>query len=268
MSLHTDEAIVLQSYDTGETSSAVRVLTPARGRGSLMAKGLRRKGSRLAGVLQPLARVQVVYHHREGAEMGTLRDASPLGGGGAPLQADLERFALGCLLAEAAAESVEEGQPAEHPYGLLVDALAALSPSAARHPSSVAARALLRLLGLAGFEPAIDPALLRPWRGAPRPLAFWLDLREGRIHLDGAQPREAPDWPVLPPAATRHFPLPPAAVRAIHESRDLADEGLFAAPPLSSPHACQLVAALARFAEAHFDRPLRSVRFWRGIIGA
>ena len=264
MSLHTEPAIVLQLYETGDTSQVVRVLTPGHGRLSLMAKGMRRKNSRLAGVLQPLAGVEVVFSLREGAEMGTLREAAPCDDRHG-LRGDLERLALASLLAEAAAESVEPGQPAPHAHALLEAALAALEPGVAPSGATMASHYLLRLLTLAGFEPTIDASLLGPWEGAEKPRVFWLDVAEGRVHVQGAQPREAPLWPVSVPAQARQVPLPPPAVRAIHVNQRTGDEDLPRLPPLPHGEATQLLDALARFTEHHLEKPLRAAKFWRGL---
>ncbi|MBX3727714.1 MAG: DNA repair protein RecO [Candidatus Sumerlaeia bacterium] len=267
MPLHTFPAIVLQSYETGNTSEAVRTFSGRFGRLAVMARGVRNPKRPLAGVLQPLARVELTVSLREGAEMATLREATLLDDRTA-LQGDLERLALAFLLAEIAAESCDEAQPSEEMFDVLEAGLAALDPRAAQPAPTAALHHLLRILALAGYEPHIDPALLAPWPvDRPKPRVFWLDAAEGRLHAQLPQPDRAPEWPLAFHHEARQVPLPPQAVRALHENQHTPHEDLAVLPALDSAHANQLLAALVRLARWHLGHPVRSVRFWKDIVG-
>ncbi|MDK2973539.1 MAG: repair protein RecO [Candidatus Sumerlaeota bacterium] len=267
MTIHTFRALILQSYETGNTSEAVRTFSGRFGRLAVMARGARDPKRRLGGVLQPLCTVELTVTLRDGADMATLRDAA-LVDDHATLKHDLERLALAFLLAEIAAESCDETQASEEMFAVLEAALGALDPRASQPAPTAALHHLLRLLALAGYEPSIDPALLRPWpRGTPKPVMYWLDAAEGRLHADSPQPVAPPPWPLPFHHEARQVPVPPQALRALHDNQHTETENITALPALESAHANQFIAALVRLARWHLGHSVRSVRFWRDIVG-
>lgn len=121
----TAEALILDVFDLHEKDRIVTLLTRERGKVRGVARGARRKYSRFAGVLQPLARVRLAWFEKEGrdlvriGEVDLLRPAHRL-------QEDLEGILLGAYLAEHATELVQEGENAELPFRLLDSTLEAL----------------------------------------------------------------------------------------------------------------------------------------------
>ena len=266
MSLHKIRALILQSYETGDTSEVVRTFSAEFGRLSVMAKGARNPKRRMAGLLQPLSTLEMTLHTREGAEMGTLRDVSP-DNARESLRTDLERWALGSLLAEVAAASCETHHESHEMFAVLEAGLAALDPSAGQPAPTGAVHYLLRILTVAGYEPNIDPALLAPWpKDASRPRMFWLDVSEGRIHAEGDQPPREPAWPLSVPDETRVVPLPPEAVRALYENQRTETLDLARLPRLDSDRANAFIDARSRLARWHLGHPIRAAKFWRSII--
>lgn len=263
--IHTVRAIVLQRYETGDTSDVVRAFCAEHGRLSLMAKGLRAPKSRLAGILQPLATAELTFHQREGADMGTLRDAAPVDARDA-LHGDLERLALGSLLAEAASESCEFGHESAEMFDALERALDALLPTSPRPAPSAAMHFLLRIVAIAGYEPSIDEALLAPWPAErPKPAMFWMNVEEARVHADFPQPAGETRWPMPVADDAREIPLPPECVRAIYVNGQTPTARLESLPAVGSDLAVQLIDGLVRLAQWHLGHPLRSARFWRSI---
>lgn len=263
--LHKVRAIVLQRYETGDTSGVVRAFCAERGRLSLMAKGLRAPKSRLAGVLQPLATAELTFHLHDGAEMGTLRDAAAIDERAA-LHDDLERLALGSLLAEVAAESCEHAQESAEMFDALERGLDALLPTASRPAPTTAMHFLLRIVGIAGYEPSIDETLLAPWPAdRAKPAMFWLNVEEGRVHADFPQPSGEPRWPMLVADNAREIPLPPECVRAVYVNAQTPTNRLDQLPAVPSDAANQLVDGLVRLAQWHMGHAVRSARFWRSI---
>jgi hypothetical protein len=252
-------AIVLKSYETGNSSEVVHVLSAEQGRLSVYARGLRSRRNRHAAILQPLALVELTLMLKEGAEMGTLRDAAPLGDQSA-ITSDLERFSLGLLLAEAASSSCGVAQPAPELFSALLRALHELDPRSGLSAPVAACRGMLAVLAVAGYEPQVDDALLQAWPDdKPKPLCFWLDAEAATIHARGAQPREAPVWPTAMSGSVKLVPLPPRAVRFVYE----VGRGNMA--PLSAEEAHQLLEGLIRLCEFHHEGPLRSAGFWREL---
>jgi len=255
-------AVVLKSHDTGNTSEVVHVLTGELGRISVYARGLKDPRSRHAGVLQPLSEVELSLHLKDGADLGTLRDATLIDAHPA-IASDLERLALGLLLAEAASTAGEPGHPCEDAYEALRQGLARIEPASGLPPLDSTCAALADLLHAMGYGPQLDATATRPWpAGEPRPTCFWLRPETATIHLANRQPTAAPDWPITRPRATTDFPIPPSAVRFLH---NLAQGDTV--PRLTAPEAMQLIEALVRIAELHHDAPLRANRFWREISG-
>lgn len=254
-------AIVLKTYDTGNTSGVAHLLSEEHGPLSLYVRGLRGARSRWRGILQPLALIEVIANVRDATEMATLRDASLLDGGNA-FEDDLERLAGAMLLAEAATSLTHPGQPSHELFSLLLAALEELNPRQGSTVALVLARGLFAFLSVAGLAPRLAPEIVRPWpSGQPRPHCFWIDLQEGRLHLAGDQPHAPPAWPLRAPPGARHVPLPPLAVRFLY-----ARERGTPPPDLPGPEAAQLADALLRLVETRSETSLKSASFWRGFL--
>ncbi|MCB2155954.1 DNA repair protein RecO [bacterium] len=262
MAIERFPAIVMQGYETGETSEVLHIFCGAFGRLSIMAKGLRNPKNRLRGVLQPLASVELTVYLKETSEMGTLKEAAPLQSRDA-LRGDLERLALGALLVEIASACCEIHQESAQMFDVVQAGLDALEAES-QAPATPALHHLLRALSIAGYEPNIDPALLRPWDEGAKPHVFWLDIAEGRIHTTRPQPRTI-CWPRITNMQDLEFPLPPEAVRALYENQRTELEDLSKLPALETSHAIQLIEGLVRLMQWHLDHPIRSARFWRSM---
>jgi len=65
----TSDALVLRTYNMGETSKIVVLLTRERGKARAVAKGARGARSRYQSALEPLSEVRVSLHGRQGAEL-------------------------------------------------------------------------------------------------------------------------------------------------------------------------------------------------------
>lgn len=254
-------AIILKSYETGNTSEMIHIFSGEHGRLSVYAKGHRGPRGRLRGILQPLSLVEISLALREGAETGTLRDATLLSSQ-EEIVHDFERLTLGLLLTEAAALSAEPAQPAPELFAALLEALTELDPHSGEPPLSAACSGVRRLLAVSGYEPTIESDLLRPWPAdQPKPACFWIDRESATVHGRGAMPREEPRWPLAVPPNAPRFPLPPTAVRFLYEHT----RG-HKAPPLEAGHALQLLEGLVRVFEYHLESPLRSAGFYREVF--
>lgn len=164
------EALILDVFDLHEKDRIVTLLTQEVGKKKGVARGARRKYSRFAGQLQPLARIQVRWFEKEGRELVRIGDVDLLRPADR-LQRDLEGILLGGYLAEHLVEFVQEDEPAELPFRLLNSTVEALLAGVDR---DLAARYfetwVLRLSGI--FPPPREcPACERPFpaRGAVLP---------------------------------------------------------------------------------------------------
>lgn len=160
-------ALVGPSFESGESSLVIRLLTPELGRLGVMLKGARSvRGGGSAGAMQPLAEVEVAAYHREGAELATLRDVAVVKTHEA-LRTNLDRFALGSFLLDVALEALPPGHAAPELFAFLSGSFDALEAVVESPPLTASGHALLRLLSLLGVEPLIDESLLDGrWRAA------------------------------------------------------------------------------------------------------
>lgn len=158
MSQERTEAVVLRGVDFSETSRIVTFLTPDRGRLACMAKGVRRKNSPLAAVLDTFNHVELIYLWKERREVQTLAEATLLDGFGG-VKADLAKTAFAAFPLELAAKVAHENEPSQALFATLLRGLRGLNTWAGHVPLHVAWQ-VLHLLGAAGFEPSLEACAL------------------------------------------------------------------------------------------------------------
>lgn len=125
MQLFTSEAILLDVVDLAEYDRIVSFLTPDQGKLKGVAKGARRKYSRFAGQLQPLAKVEVTWLAKEGRDLMRLSGLDLLRSA-EPLNRDLERLMTGGYIADHVIEFAQENEESSRLYRLLDTTLEAL----------------------------------------------------------------------------------------------------------------------------------------------
>jgi len=159
-----DEAFLLEVADLQEADRVVTFLTRDHGKKRGAARGAKRRFSRFAGELQPLARVRVSWLEKEGREL--VRIAS-IEHQKAPkrLAATLEGILAAAYVGESAATFAPEDEPAERAFRLLAATVDALEGGVDRE-------VVLRyfeswLLRLAGIFPPPDacPSCGEPFEG-------------------------------------------------------------------------------------------------------
>jgi DNA repair protein RecO (recombination protein O) len=154
VSQEKSEGVVLRAVDFSETSRIVTLLTPERGKLACLAKGVRRKNSRLASALDTFNRVELVYYWKEARQVQTLAEAALLDGFPG-IKCDLERVTYAAFALELVYRAVHENEPSQGLYADMVDGLTRLAawPGDAR---THVCWQVLRLLGAAGFGPELD----------------------------------------------------------------------------------------------------------------
>lgn len=145
---HSAEALVLDVFDLQDRDRIVTFLTREQGKVRGVAKGARRKYSRFAGHLQPLAKVQVTWFEKEGRDLVRIASVEPVRLAQHML-ADLEGILLGSYLTEHLTVFVQENEPGELYFRLLDSTVEALASGVDR---DLAARWfetwMLRLAGI------------------------------------------------------------------------------------------------------------------------
>ena len=215
MPTERSEAILLRGVDYSDTSRILTALTPARGRITVLAKGIRRKNHALTALLDVPARVELVYAWKDSRSVQTLTDAAPCDGYRA-LKSDLEKGAHAAVLLEVAIKTAGENEPAPRYYQTLATGLATLAADAA--PAvPVAAWVLYALLRSGGFAPELEvcvrtgEVLAQPghfvWEGGVVGPGERADVRLDAELLAGLRALRAPTPPAELAGATRVFHL-------------------------------------------------------------
>ncbi len=153
MIVRTD-AVVLHSFDYGETSRIVRLLTRQHGVIGVMARGARRPTSQFGSTLQPASYVQAVYYFRPGRGLQTLKEAAHVIRW-RRLTRDVDRVTMALRVVEVARLVVEEGEAHPLALDLAVRTLEFLETADDRAAIAVP-WFQLRLAALLGFAPDVQ----------------------------------------------------------------------------------------------------------------
>jgi DNA repair protein RecO (recombination protein O) len=153
------EAVVLRSMRYGEADRILHLYTPARGRVSAIAKGVRRARSRFGGRLEPFFRLNIELHEGRG-ELLTVTGAQTVDGF-ARLRGDARALDAASRACDAVGRLFETSEPHPGVFNLLCRQLTLLDQQTADpERSAVAGRASalafrLKLLLAAGLAPQL-----------------------------------------------------------------------------------------------------------------
>ena len=195
------KGIVLRATATKEADYILNILTDSLGRIAVVARGARRKGSRITAGSELLAFSELVLYQRgnwyylDEASTITLFDG---------IRQDIELLSLASYFAEMTECVTAEDEPVPEILSLLLNSLYALDTL--QKPQSIVKAAFeLKLLALSGYEPLLDGCAVC---GAERPEEPRFHLREGALHCAKCRGGvgEGISMPVSPPvlAAMRH----------------------------------------------------------------
>jgi DNA repair protein RecO (recombination protein O) len=149
------EAVILQAIDYSDTSRIFRLFTPEFGLQSVIAKGVRRSGHRLTGVLESLNHVEVVYYRRPNRSLFTLSQATAVETFPG-LASDIHRYYRASVIAEMILRlgTEEDGNPAL--FRVLLRSLRALSRRPIASLSERMFAAVWEILGFLGYSPRTE----------------------------------------------------------------------------------------------------------------
>lgn len=148
----TLRGLVLREVRYKESSKMLTVLTEGEGKLSAEGRGALRRGSKIAAAAQQLCFSELTFFERQGRH--TLTEASVLEDFSA-LRERFEDFALGIYIAELMEAVSDEDCPNDAVLHLGLNSLFALSRQL-YSPAHIKAVFELRLMCLAGFEPALE----------------------------------------------------------------------------------------------------------------
>lgn len=146
--LYRTEGIVIRRSDVGEADRILTLYTPNRGKVHLVARGVRRPGSRMAGHVEMLTHSSFLV--ARGRNLDIVTQAQTLRAFPA-LRGDLARIGWACYLAELLDRMTAEETENYPAFQLLLEALEHLERGA---PAELIARAYeLHLLSILGYRP-------------------------------------------------------------------------------------------------------------------
>ena len=152
MTLQSLDALLLDVVDLQEQDRIVTFLTAERGKKRGVARGARRKHSRFAGQLQPLAKARITWFERPTSDLVRIRSLE-LVRPATFLHADLEGLLLGAYLADHMLEFAQDNEASHELFRLLDTTLEALAAGVDR---DLAGRYYeLWVLRLAGVFPSV-----------------------------------------------------------------------------------------------------------------
>lgn len=155
MSTYTTTGITLRHYPTGEYDKILVIFTREHGLKRVMAKGARRKQSKLGGKSEPLMRAE--WFLGKGRGLDVVAQCEGLHAHRA-LREDLDRLLHGMHLAELVEALLEDEQPHPEVFDLLASTLMVLEVAAS--PPLVAAWFELTLLRALGYGLELDACVL------------------------------------------------------------------------------------------------------------
>jgi DNA repair protein RecO (recombination protein O) len=245
MSLVSTPAIVVSALRYSETSKIVRLATRDYGVQSVIAKGAMRPKSRFGAALQLLSEGQAQILLKENRELHLLAafDLRRLHVG---LAGDLERYAIGCALAEVMVHFAP-ADPHPESFDVLAHALAELEIAEPGAVESLGYRVLWQLVSSLGFEPSMDACVID---GTPIP-------------PDGPLPFSTRDGGAVCPACAKQHGATQLPERARIDLRALLEPGA-RLPVLDARHAMSHRRLLARYIRYHLGEgaELPALEFW------
>jgi DNA repair protein RecO (recombination protein O) len=237
-------ALVLRSTDIGETSRLVSLFTAEHGRITVRARGIRRRGSRDAAVLEAFNRIEARLLWREGGEVHLYTEGVVTGPNDA-IRSDVGRAAAAALWVEMLDRIDCTPEDAAVVFAWAEEGLGALARGA--RPCDLGLLMAWKLLGPLGHQPVLDRCVDTGEKPKP-PLKF--SLARGGLVADPATAGEDLMVEKLSVELGRIlFRVP----------RQTADQ--LAEVRMTSPQSVRLHELLDLYFQVHLDLRLRSLRF-------
>ncbi|HEX3607603.1 MAG TPA: DNA repair protein RecO [Candidatus Dormibacteraeota bacterium] len=249
MPSYVDEGIVLRRVDYAEADRVLTVLTRHHGKVGVLARGVRRAGSRLAAHTDLFTRSTLQLARGRG-ELEVLTEARHLGSVASP--GDARRAACSALCAEIADCALEPGHPLDEGlYDLVVQALDGCADPAGE-PRPAVVWFARRLIDRLGYGPELHACASCGDRLAERPARF--SAAGGGLLC----PRCAPGDPEGVDCSV-------TVIKVLRVTAS-GDAGLFARLRLTPEVLTVLEAVMERELAGHIGRRLRSLEVLRALI--
>lgn len=244
--LYQTEAIVLRRLDLNEADRILTVYTPARGKYSVIAKGVRRPSSRMGAHVELLSRTTLSL--AKGRDLDVVSGAQLLQSH-QRLHTDLDAFSHACYFVELLLRMTEERQENRAIYDLLTNSLQVLDDGI--DPFSVTRHFELVLLSLLGYKPELYRCL-----GCSNELVAERNALSNRM---GGM--------LCPRCVGSYAGAFPLSVNAQKYLRALDRAGLASVVrlPLDAGMRNELEGALTGYIRFHSERDLQSLKVWHAL---
>lgn len=241
--------LVLRVTETKETDKILTVLTPDMGKIPLIARGARRKNSRIAAASQLLAYSELTLYKRGNWHMLDEASTLELFDG---VRQDIVLLSLASYFAEAAEAVCAEETTSPEILSLLLNALYALC-YLHKEPRLVKAAFQFRLMALAGFEPLAEGCAVCGARNVRAPM---LDIFGGFVTCGGCK---SPD-------SRMRLPLTEGGLAALRHVLGADGKRLYSFT-LEKSALQTLDHAGEAFIAAQLERSFRTLDYYKSLLG-
>jgi len=150
---YVTEAIILDSFDFGESDRILAFCTKDFGKVKGIAKGARRSRKRFVGRLEPGGCIKLFFHYNGKSELVRVEDAALIHGFEG-FRTDVESYAAACYLLELTGAFTRTGLALPEVFDLLLDFLALMDTGC---ESALISRFFeVKLLSILGFMPGLE----------------------------------------------------------------------------------------------------------------
>jgi len=178
------DGVVLRRFNYGEADRILVLYTRERGKVRVIAKGLRRPTSRMAGHLELFSRGEILLGQgRELDVVSQVQITEPFAG----LRSDLERTAQAFVIAELLDAATPDAHPQPELYQTLIESLSAIEQHP--RPDVASLQAQIHLLARFGFRPELQRCIY--CRLELKPVENFIDPRRGGALCPECATREA-----------------------------------------------------------------------------
>ena len=241
--------LVLRVTETKEADKILTVLTPDMGKIPLIARGARRKNSRIAAASQLLAYSELTLYKRGNWHMLDEASTLELFDG---VRQDIVLLSLASYFAEAAEAVCAEETTSPEILSLLLNALYALC-YLHKEPRLVKAAFQFRLMALAGFEPLAEGCAVCGARDVRAPM---LDIFGGFVTCGGCK---SPD-------SRMRLPLTEGGLAALRHVLGADGKRLYSFT-LEKSALQMLDHAGESFIAAQLERSFRTLDYYKSLLG-
>ncbi|NLW74184.1 MAG: DNA repair protein RecO [Clostridiales bacterium] len=261
--LFSTDALVLRCLDTGDYDRILTLLTPEKGRISVIAKGVRSPRSKFAPASQPYT-----YGNYEIYRKG---DTNWLRSGSvteffSDIRADIEKLALSAYICDVAAEVTGEQVPAVDILRMTLNTLYAIAKEI-RPAADIKAVYEFRTVGYAGYMPDVSRCAFchDPGTGA-----VYLDVMNGRLICPGClnrrpaeQIRDEASDPVYERSVL--MPLSSPALAAVRYALAALPERMFSFRITDPGAGREFHKAAETYLLNHLERGFDSLDFYKSV---